>query len=158
MITKEDFKVLFETWKWVVEVQTEGMTREEMLIQPQPGGNCMLWVLGHMVVEMKNLITMMGGATPEGFEVYDRFERTSQPVLKDEPGLPGVEQLRQDYMVLNDLAAAALDEQTDAYFAEPGWSGTKGATVLFLAFHMSFHSGQLEYLRNLAGKTETVIA
>ena len=157
MITKEDFKVLFETWQWIVNIQSAGLSREDLLLQPQPGGNCMLWVLGHMVEGMKNLVVEMGGAEPEGFQAYQRFERTSEPVLEDEPGLPDLEKIRQDYASLNVLAAQALENQEDIYFAEPGWNGTKGATVLFLAFHMSYHAGQLEYLRNLAGKTEKVI-
>jgi hypothetical protein len=157
MITKEDFKTLFETWEWIVDVQTEGLSRQDLLIQPQPGGNCMLWVLGHMVVSMKDLIQTMGGTEPEGYQGYERFERNSQPVLSDEPGLPELEQIKTDFIALSKLAAQTLDAQDLAFFAQPGWSGTNGATVLFLAFHMSFHAGQLEYLRNLAGKTEKVI-
>lgn len=157
MITKEDFKILFENWEWIVEVQTQGLSYEDLFLQPQPGGNCMLWVLGHMVESMKDLIVTMGGSIPEGFEVYERFERTSEPVLKDEPGLADLTKIRQDYAELSALALQTLENQTDSYFTEPGWNGTKGATILFLAFHMSYHAGQLEYLRNLAGKTEKVI-
>lgn len=157
MITKEDFKVLFETWQWIVEVQTEGLSQADLLFQPQPGGNCMLWVLGHMVESMKDLVVTMGGAEPTGFEVYDRFKRTSEPLLEDEPGLPELGTIRQDYAALTALAAQTLESQVETYFAEPGWNGTKGATVLFFAFHMSYHAGQLEILRNLAGKTEKVI-
>ncbi len=117
----------------------------------------MLWVLGHMVESMKDLILALGGTEPEGYQVYKRFERNSQPVLSDEPGLPELEQIKIDFTALSKLAAETLDAQDLAFFAQPGWSGTNGATVLFLAFHMSFHSGQLEFLRNLAGRTEKVI-
>lgn len=27
----------------------EGMTREHSLVQPEPGGNCANWILGHLV-------------------------------------------------------------------------------------------------------------
>ncbi len=157
MITKEDFKVLFETWQWIVEVQTEGLSQADLLLQPQPGGNCMMWVLGHMVESMKDLIVTVGGAEPEGFEAYNRFERTSDPLLADELGLPDLAKIRQDFTALTAMAAKTLENQADSFFNEPGWNGTKGATILFFAFHMSYHSGQLEYLRNLAGKTEKVI-
>ncbi len=157
MITKEDFKILFENWQWIIEAQTEGLSQEDLLFQPQPGGNCMLWVLGHMVESMKDLVVELGGPEPQGYDTYKRFERTSEPLLKYEEGLPDLERIRQDFTVLSALAVQTLDGQSDAYFKEPGWSGTKGATILFLAFHMSYHSGQLEYLRNLAGKTEKVI-
>lgn len=45
MITKEDFKIVFENWEWIVEAQTEGLSYEDLLFQPKPGGNCMLWVV-----------------------------------------------------------------------------------------------------------------
>lgn len=157
MIEKEDFKVLFETWQWVLNVQTEGLSQADLLFQPQPGGNCMLWVLGHMMVSMKDLVVQMGGAEPQGYDLYQRFERTSEPVLDEEPGFPDLGKIRQDFAMLSDLAIQALDNQADSYFREPGWNGTKGATILFFAFHMSYHAGQLEILRNLAGKTEKVI-
>jgi uncharacterized damage-inducible protein DinB len=157
MITKEDFKILFENWQWIVDAQTEGLSQEDLLLQPQPGGNCMLWVLGHMVESMKDLVVELGGPEPEGFHAYKRFERTSDPLLEDEAGLPDLGTIRQDFAALSSLAVQALDSQSDAYFKESGWSGTKGATILFFAFHMSYHAGQLEYLRNLAGKTEKVI-
>jgi len=157
MITKEDFKNLFETWQWIVEVQTDGLGHEDLLLQPQPGGNCMLWVLGHMVESMKDLQGELGGSKPEGFELYERFARSSEPVLESEPDLPDLLKIKQDYAALSQLALQTLENQDDLYFGEPGWKGTKGATVLFLAFHMSYHAGQLEYLRSLAGRTEKVI-
>jgi len=157
MITKEDFKILFETWQWVVEVQTEGLSQKDLMLQPQPGGNCMLWVLGHMVQSMKDIVMAIGATEPVGYEAYERFERTSEPLLEDEPGLPDLAKIREDFTALSKLAAETLENQADSYFSEPGWNGTKGATILFFSFHMSYHAGQLEYLRNLAGKTEKVI-
>ena len=157
MITKNDFKTLFETWEWIVDVQTQGLSYQDLFLQPQPGGNSMMWVLGHMVESMKDLILTMGGEVPDGYQVYKRFERTSEPILKDEPDLPDLAKIRHDYAALSAVAAQTLENQSDSYFREPGWSGTKGATTIFLAFHMSYHAGQLEYLRNLAGKTEKVI-
>ncbi|MDD4578903.1 MAG: hypothetical protein PHS75_10200, partial [Anaerolineaceae bacterium] len=113
--------------------------------------------LGHMVESMKDLGVELGGTEPKGYELYKRFERTSEALLADEPGLPDLAAIRQDFDRLSKSAEQTLDEQNDDYFREAGWSGTRGATVLFLAFHMSYHAGQLEYLRNLAGKTEKVI-
>ena len=117
----------------------------------------MMWVLGHMVESMKDLVVTMGGDEPEGYQAYQRFERTSEPLIEDEPNLPDLATIKQDYAALTALAAQTLENQTDSFFAEPGWNGTKGATILFFAFHMSYHAGQLEILRNLAGKTEKMI-
>lgn len=157
MITKEDFKNLFGTWQWVINSQTEGLSFEDMLLQPQPGGNSMLWVLGHMVDSMVDLVEVLGGPRPTGFERYQRFSRLSEPVVKEEDGLPKLTQILEDFGKLSDLAQRTLDDQDEQFFTQPGWRGSKGESALFFAFHMSYHSGQLEQLRNLAGRTEKVI-
>ena len=33
----------------VVRLNVEGVTHEESLIQPEPGGNCLNWIVGHLV-------------------------------------------------------------------------------------------------------------
>ena len=35
----------------VVKRNLEGLTHEESLVQPQPGGNCLNWIVGHLVEE-----------------------------------------------------------------------------------------------------------
>src|SRR5262245_23755267 len=33
----------------VVRINVDGITHEESLIRPQPGGNCLNWIVGHLV-------------------------------------------------------------------------------------------------------------
>ena len=159
MISKEDYKDLFNTWQRVLDMQTKDLSQKDLLIQPQPGGNCMLWVLGHIVNSMGELVNELGGApTPEVVKTYDRFAPGSEPVLGYEEGLPGLEKIKEDFAAISKIAIQALDEKSEAFFAEDAGHGqTNGGSLLFSAFHLSYHIGQLEYLRNLAGKTEKLI-
>lgn len=158
MISKEDFKDLFNTWEWILDVQTKDLSQEDLLTQPQPGGNCMLWVLGHMVNSMCELVNELGGHTPAIASTYERFAPGSEPVLGYEKDLPSLDKIKDDFAKISKLAIQALDEQSEEFFAEEASHGqTNGGSLLFSAFHMSYHTGQLEYLRNLAGKTEKVI-
>jgi hypothetical protein len=34
----------------VMRLNVEGISHEESLIQPQPAGNCLNWVIGHLVL------------------------------------------------------------------------------------------------------------
>jgi len=50
--------------------------------------------------------------------------------------------------------------QDDDFGKEIEWNGksvTVGWKVYFFFFHFTYHLGQLELLRNLAGRTEKVI-
>ena len=158
MISKEDYKDLFSTWRRIMDMQTKDLSQEDLLIQPQPGGNCMLWVLGHMVDSLGEVVTELGGPNPAVASTYERFASGSEPVLGYEEGLPGLDKIKEDFAALSKMAIQALDEQSEAFFAEEAGHGqTNGGSLLFSAFHLSYHIGQLEYLRNLAGKTEKVI-
>ena len=158
MISKEDFKDLFNTWERILDMQTKDLSQEDLLIQPQPGGNCMLWVLGHMVHSLSEMLNELGGPAPAIASTYERFASGSEPVLGYEEGLPSLDKIKEDFAEISKLAIQALDEQSEEFFAqEAGHDQTNGGRLLFSSFHMSYHSGQLEYLRNLAGKTEKVI-
>ncbi len=140
-------------------MQTKDLGQDDLLIQPQPGGNCMLWVLGHIVNSLGEVVNELGGGlTPATVKTYDRFAPGSEPVLGYEKDLPGLEKIKEDFATLSKIAIQALDEKSEEFFAqEAGHGQTNGGSLLFSAFHLSYHTGQLEYLRNLAGKTEKVI-
>ena len=158
MITKEDFKDLFNTWEWILDVQTKDLSQEDLLTQPQPGGNCMLWVLGHMVNSLSAMVIELGGSVPTVASTYERFAPGSEPVLGYEKDLPSLDKIKEDFGAISKMAIQALDKQSEEFFAEEASDGqTNGGSLLFSSFHLSYHSGQLEYLRNLAGKTEKVI-
>ena len=159
MISKEDYKSLFSTWERVLDMQTKDLGQDDLLIQPQPGGNCMLWVLGHIVNSLGEVVNELGGGlTPTTVKTYDRFAPGSEPVLGYEKDLPELEKIKEDFVTLSRIAIQALDEMSEEFFAqEAGHGQTNGGSLLFSAFHLSYHIGQLEYLRNLAGKTEKVI-
>ena len=159
MISKEDYKSLFSTWERLLDMQTKDLSQDDLLIQHQPGGNCLLWVLGHIVNSLGEVVNELGsGLPPTTVKTYDRFAPGSEPVLGYEEGLPGLDKIKEDFAALSKSAIQALDEKSEEFFAqEAGHGQTNGGSLLFSAFHLSYHTGQLEYLRNLAGKTEKVI-
>ncbi len=43
----------------VLKKNLDGVTHEESLIQPEGGGNCLNWVLGHIVATRDNAIRLL---------------------------------------------------------------------------------------------------
>jgi len=48
----------------VIKRQLEGVTHEESLVQPPFRGNCLNWVLGHIVVSRATVLTTLGEIPP----------------------------------------------------------------------------------------------
>jgi uncharacterized damage-inducible protein DinB len=142
----------------VVRVNTAGLTHEESLMQPQPGGNCMNFVIGHMVNVYDKVLPMVGQEPVMGGAVA-RYERGSR-ALRDP----------SEALQLSELLAA-FDTQTERFQAGlatltpealerpmpgPDSKGELTETVRSLLgtilFHQAYHAGQTGLLRRIAGK------
>jgi hypothetical protein len=145
----------------LIQTQTEGLSQSDTLIDPQPGGNCMNWVLGHLLENQITLLGLLGGESPidpTGLEIY---RRDSQRLIGTEDGILPLEYLLASHDNLHSALVTRLGEMNDADFAQEIQHGertvTLGWRVLFLNFHFTYHLGQLELLRQLAGRTEKLI-
>jgi len=162
MITIQDYIRLLEGNAEIVKSQTAGLTMPEMLTQPANGGNCMLWVLGHLTDNLREILGIVGGTSPENLTDLRRFVRGSEPITGFEAGLLTPEQLLATYDNLHEAILGRLRQTHEAYFDQelelwPGSKATRGWWAYFFSFHHSYHIGQLEFLRNLAGHTEHLI-
>src|SRR5659263_129543 len=97
MITIQDYIRLLEGNAEIVKSQTAGLTMPEMLTQPANGGNCMLWVLGHLTDNLREILGIVGGTSPENLTDLRRFVRGSEPITGFEAGLLTPEQLLSTY-------------------------------------------------------------
>ena len=161
MITKDDFAKMLSGELDILSRQTEGLTHEEGLLQPQPGGNCLNWVMGHLVVNLVDILKVLGGVAPSGLPGLDHYGHGSEPVHGDEPGVIEFQVLIDTYALLTKTITDRLAQMSEADFDEEieFWQGQsrRGYTAFFYFFHNTYHIGQLEQLRNLAGRTEKVI-
>lgn len=139
-----------------VRANLDGLTAEESLIQPSPGGNCANWILGH-VVGAHNAVMSLAGTEP----VWESaaLERASS---RSDPITSANDALDWDAMVVRLLASearllAALDALGDADLDEEGFTdpfgnaATRGDMLNLLAVHQNYHAGQLAMCRRFAG-------
>lgn len=162
MITIGDYIKLIEFNADIVKTQTSGLSAEEMLVQPEKGGNCMLWVLGHLTDNLRIILRIVGGDDLTDLPDLSRFARGSEPIKELESGLLTSEQLLNTYGRLNAAVIAQLSRVGKAFFDEdfelfPGSVARRGWWAYFFSFHHAYHVGQLEQLCNLAGHTEKLI-
>lgn len=139
---------------------TENISHNESMILPSFKGNNMNWVIGH-IIESRNELLEIIGSQP----IWDEFARmkyqSGSRVVSDLDN-PGEEfsMLLTDIESTHALIVSRLKELTDSDLlmtvGEGEQKGTIAATINGYIWHETYHIGQLELLRQVAGKTEKV--
>ena len=145
---------------WVIKRQIEGLSHKDSLIQPPFRGNCLNWVLGHILVGRSNALAYLGQQPLWGAAEKKLYATGSEPITSEEAAL-SLEKL----VVLLDqsqerLAAALVDLDPETWGKSVQQSGQErplSDALAGLAWHETYHAGQTELLRQLAGKADKVI-
>jgi DinB superfamily len=160
MINSQDLSNAFARNASIIKMQTEGLTNEDSLRQMPFHGNCLNWVLGHIVVSRDSVLETLG--EPPVMDAYGvRYQRGSDPVTQADEGTLGLEELLDWLDRSQERIATALSKKDEAALAREYTSGDRKTTVgqrtFFLYFHETFHVGQTELFRQLAGKDDKII-
>ena len=145
----------------IVQRQTRGLSHSDSLIQPPVRGNCLNWVLGHLAVNRDRVITLLGSEPLLTDEQRSLYESESNPITSetDNPlelgSLLAILERGQDLIDrrIADLPEAKLNHSPEGSKT----SQTLGQILFGLYFHDTFHTGQTELLRQLAGTDDKVI-
>jgi hypothetical protein len=150
----------FDLTHRVIHMQTAGLSHADSLLQPPFRGNCLNWVLGHILVGRDQVLDLLDGPQIWGEEKAARYRSGSDPVTGEQQALP-LERLLADLDLSQKRIQAALESSSPLFLAEPAEPGqserSRGQAVAFLHWHETYHSGQLELLRQLAGKNDAII-
>lgn len=161
MITIADLSKMLNIEHELIHDQTNGLKQADTLIQPQPGGNCMNWILGHLLESQISMLKALGGNSPIDQDSLARYQRNSEPITKDGEGVLKLEEVLDGLDKVHAAITNRLTEMSEADFEVEIQQGERkvirGWRVFFLHFHYTYHIGQLEQLRQLAGKTEKII-
>ena len=146
----------------IVKMQTAGLSHTDSLVQLPFRGNCMNWLVGHLVTNRYNVLKLLTGEMPPEAQRVARYTRESQPITCEDEGVLTLEELleilEQTQRRLADCLATTTPEALDRQVAFFGRrSMTVGEWLLFFFFHDSYHTGQTEILRQAAGKDDKVI-
>ncbi len=159
MISPELLAQLYERTHWVIVKQTEGLTHSDSLLQLPFRSNCLNWVLGHIIVHRDKVLEMLGERPILSEGEKKLYEQGSEPITEGEPAV-SLERLLKALEETQERIVATLKQVTADRLearAEEGRERTVGERLEFLQWHETYHSGQLEILRQLAGKNDAII-
>jgi hypothetical protein len=144
----------------ILKGQTADLTQEESLFQPPGGGNCVNWLLGHIVTSRNQMLELLGRQPVWGQDERARYALGSPPITATGPGVLEISRLLEDYEATQAPILEALEAATDEELAvQIPWFGGEidknGALGGFL-FHEAYHVGQAGLVRRLLGKTSAV--
>jgi uncharacterized damage-inducible protein DinB len=160
MINSQDLSNAFARNVSIIKMQTEGLTQEDSLSQIPFHGNCLNWVLGHIAVSRDAVLETLG--EPPVMDAYGvRYKRGSDPVTRADEGTLTLEELLNWLDRSQERIATTLSKMDEAALAREYTSGDRKTTVgqwaFFLYFHETYHVGQTELFRQLAGKDDKLI-
>jgi uncharacterized damage-inducible protein DinB len=160
MMHTESMVDLFGMNAWVVGKQTEGLTHADSLLQLPFRGNCLNWVLGHIVGNRNGILKVLGEPPIWSEEEEAPYKYGSEPITCDE-NCHSLEKLLSDFGRSQEPLVAALERISQEELAKTieTFRGEEllGDHVAFLLWHESYHVGQLELLRQLAGTDDAVM-
>lgn len=144
----------------ILKGQTADLSQEESLFQPPGGGNCVNWLLGHVVVSRNEMLELLGLEPVWGQEERSRYAQGSPPITGPGPGVLEIGRLLDDYEAtqrpLLEAVAAATDEELALQVPWFGGSLDKSGVLGGYLFHEAYHLGQIGMVRRLLGRSSAV--
>ncbi len=149
---------MFKTNTDLVKKATEGIPEEHWFRQPGDASNHLMWVAGHLVVGRGSVLRLLGSEWAVPWDSI--FTRGAKLAARDQ--YPGVGEIRKAWdnaseQLLKSLADPPVDVLTKpAPEGKPSFDGKVSGLIAFLAFHETYHVGQVSYLRKWLGYGQTV--
>jgi hypothetical protein len=145
----------------ILKMQVEGLSHEDSLLQTPYNINCLNWTLGHILVYRDRAITSSGGQPQFGDGELDRYRRESEPITEDGPAVLSLADLVAAIESSQEALDRTLGELSNAEFAAEsqidGRMVSLASRLHFDYFHDTYHTGQTELLRQVAGTDDQII-
>lgn len=148
--------VSFKQNQGLLEKCFKEISAEEWLKTPNDHSNHILWVAGHIVWARSAVLRFVGG--PEWSRPWlKQFARGKK--LEDAAAYPSPEEVVGAMTELAGVVKRALEDAPEELLTSeappnsPPGDGTKAGVINFLAYHETYHVGQVAYLCSWLGHT-----
>jgi len=145
----QHFGLMYQT----AAANLDGLTQEQSLMHPSPGGNCANWILGHLT-NVQNGVMGLIGEKP----VWESGQLTRAGFDPISGAANAIEwnTMRERFLGSKDRCLAAISGLSDRALAESvphpfGGTTSRAELLHLLAFHQTYHVGQLALSRRIAG-------
>jgi uncharacterized damage-inducible protein DinB len=140
--------------QWVINQQTKGLTHADSLLQPDRRGNCLNFVLGHILVHREKIMQMLDLEPLLTESQFKRYDFDADPVLEDGPEIIPLEDqlalLEKSTSLLVEAIKPLTQSDLEREVTLGSSTATLGQRIEFFSWHDTYHVGQTEYLRQLA--------
>ena len=134
------------------------MKDEDWFRQPGNDSNHLMWLLGHVVVHRGHVLKIIGGDWSASWASL--FARGAERV--DASQYPSIQEMRDAWSQVSEQLKTTLNESSAEALGNPSPEGLPSfdkkisGSVAFLAFHDTYHTGQVSFLRKWLGYGQTV--
>ena len=149
-MTGNELAQMYEFSYGAIKRNLDDVTNEDSLVQPPGTGNCLNWVLGHIVVARNTILSLAGGTPVVGDDVAAYYRRGSEPLRPGDkvPDLPTLRGLLRDSQHRLLPALAALSDEALALpvpeqMRQPPLTGSVADALVRLHYHEGYHNGQV---------------
>jgi uncharacterized damage-inducible protein DinB len=142
----------------IISKAIAGVGPEDWFRKPGDDSNHLMWLLGHVVVHRGMVLKNLGQQWESSW--MPLFARGSQQA--DETKYPTVDEMREAWSQMSEQLKTALRAASPDVLAQPAPEGPPSfdkkisGTVAFFAFHDTYHTGQISFLRKWLGYGQTI--
>lgn len=161
MIDKDHLCDFFALNLSLINRQCGGLNHDDSLLQPPFRGNCLNWVLGHILVSRDQVLRLLGEEPTLSEEAAARYKTDSKPITEDNKDVLKLADLLKRLQTAQDRITHGLQRATPEDLSKELSSDKSSVMVGFqifgLYFHETYHTGQTELLRQLAGTNDKIV-
>jgi uncharacterized damage-inducible protein DinB len=130
-----------------------------MLLNLPFRGNCFNWVLGHIATNRDQVLNLLGQQPIFTQAEVDRYKTGSAPVLDGETAVHSDKLLAaiQESQIRIEAGLNTVSAEKLAEIFNEEHNQTVADRIAGLHWHETYHTGQLELLRQLAGTDDRIL-
>jgi uncharacterized damage-inducible protein DinB len=145
----QHFRLMYQT----AAANLDRLTHEQSLVQPSPGGNCANWILGHLVSVHNGVMGLLG---EKPVWESSQLARAGDDPITGPANAIDWNTLRDRFLGSRERCLAAISALSGDALAESvphpfGGTCSRAELLNLLAFHQTYHTGQLALSRRIAG-------
>lgn len=163
-MTGNDLANLYEFSYMALNRNLADLSHDDSIFIPEPSGNCINWVVGHIVTARGMMLLLTGVGAPIFSEVEAAVFARGSAAMKSGENAMELDRLKAALEESQKKLIPALQGLSDEFLAaevpeklkRPPLTGTIGDALARLCYHEGYHNGQIGILRRLAGKAGAI--
>lgn len=159
MIDSQQIIYMLERNLNTIRKQVVGLTHEDSLLQLPFRGNCLNWTVGHIVMHRDYMLQLLGGQVTLNELETELYATGSEPISDGSQAMRFealLEHLQTTHTRLLEIMKSRTADDLAVIVADDERQRSLGQMLFVLGWHETYHVGQTEILRQLAGTDDRV--